>query len=444
MLRNTLQKQAGQIFYAGAAAMAPGNLVQQQLTSPSGLAWIRERRLVRGRLFLIAAGKAARPMVAETISTLGSGAIHQGIAILPPEETADFGEKICVLNGDYPLPGANSLRAGQRVIDLARQTDEHDIVLLLLSNGAESLLEHLPRTITARHFSDLQRRLIDTATPRTDIFTVNRHLSLVKNGQLASAIWPAWCVALILSDKTGDPAGTIGGGLTATNSSTPADALTILETTGELANIPQEIAVELRARGTKQECRWSRTSNCRLGRTQNQVIGTAREALQACWREAKRMGYSPDIASSAVHGDSRAVGAMIGRLAHRSTAAHPASPRCYLAAGHTSVNTQQHSKTGPAQELALAAAIAMAKAPESCLLSADLGGVDGETSAGGAYAFSDTWKQAIDSNLDVFAHLQHNDAHNFFAKLNGLFTPGPTGSTGHDVMILLTGLPALS
>ena len=62
-----------------------------------------------------------------------------------------------------------------------------------------------------------------------EINTVRKHLSKIKGGQLARILFPATTVCLILSDVVGDRLDVIASGPTVGDSSSFADALTIID-----------------------------------------------------------------------------------------------------------------------------------------------------------------------------------------------------------------------
>ena len=74
----------------------------------------------------------------------------------------------------------------------------------------------------------MNRALLRSGAPITEVNTVRRHLSAFKGGRLAAAAAPARLVTLILSDVVGSPLEAIAGGPTVPDPTTFADALAVL------------------------------------------------------------------------------------------------------------------------------------------------------------------------------------------------------------------------
>jgi glycerate-2-kinase len=91
---------------------------------------------------------------------------------------------------------------------------------------------------------------------------------------------------------------------------------------------------------------------------------------------------------------------------------------------------------GRAQELALAAAIALDGDARVALLAAGTDGSDGPTPAAGAYADGGTLARGAAAGLDARAALAENDAYGFFAREGGLFVTGPTGTNVMDLVLV--------
>lgn len=63
-------------------------------------------------------------------------------------------------------------------------------------------------------------------------------------------------------------------------------------------------------------------------------------------------------------------------------------------------------------------------------------GTDG-TDAAGAIVNGETDMKAKAAGLDPLEYLANNDSYNFFRKIDGLFTTGPTGTNVMDLQFIL-------
>jgi len=93
---------------------------------------------------------------------------------------------------------------------------------------------------------------------------------------------------------------------------------------------------------------------------------------------------------------------------------------------------------GRSQELALAAALALAGDPRSTLLATGTDGSDGPTAAAGAFADGATLARAGRLGLDARGALARNDSGSFFQAEGGLFVTGPTRTNVMDLALLWT------
>src|SRR5207245_2785895 len=88
------------------------------------------------------------------------------------------------------------------------------------------------------------------------------------------------------------------------------------------------------------------------------------------------------------------------------------------------------------QQLALAAAIALAGAP-AVLLAAGTDGIDGPTDAAGACIDGETAKRARARGLAPDVALSHTDSHPLLDATGDLVRTGPTGTNVADVVVAL-------
>ena len=154
--RVRLRRAAASILAAGLRATDPDLLVRRHLR-------LRGRRLSaagttfdlsRGRLALVAAGKAAGTMARAAEAVLG-GRIGEAIAVAPPGSPAPRRARLLVAG--HPTPDGCGARAAEEVLSLARGLGPDDVLLVLLSGGASALLPvGLPVSGHAAHGQPLE------------------------------------------------------------------------------------------------------------------------------------------------------------------------------------------------------------------------------------------------------------------------------------------------
>ena len=178
----------------------------------------------KGRVFVLAFGKAAPAMAEAALDVLAGSEI---IGLVASPSGAAVGSLEAVAAG-HPLPDAGSLRAGGRLLALATAAGPHDLVLVLVSGGGSALAESPAPGLRLEDLDQVNRALLRSGAPITEVNTVRRHLSAFKGGRLAAAAAPALLVTLILSDVVGSPLEAIAGGPTVPDPTTFADALAVL------------------------------------------------------------------------------------------------------------------------------------------------------------------------------------------------------------------------
>ena len=109
----------------------------------------------------------------------------------------------------------------------------------------------------------------------------------------------------------------------------------------------------------------------------------------------------------------------------------------FIAGGETVVHLTGKGLGGRNQELALAAAPALAGLEHCCVFSVGSDGTDGPTDAAGGFVDSTTQAALKAQGCDIFATLADNDAYHALQKCNGLIITGPTGTNVNDVSVAL-------
>src|SRR5436305_849070 len=153
----------------------------------------------------------------------------------------------------------------------------------------------------------------------------------------------------------------------------------------------------------------------------------------AAARAAELHGYATTVFPAALSGDAASAGRAI---AARLAASPRDRPQAIVAGGETTVRVVPDGRGGRCQQLALAAAIALAGEP-AVLLAAGTDGVDGPTDAAGACVDGETAGRARARGLDPAAALARTDSHPLLDAAGDLVRTGPTGTNVADVVVTL-------
>ena len=134
--------------------------------------------------------------------------------------------------------------------------------------------------------------------------------------------------------------------------------------------------------------------------------------------------------------EAKEAGSFLGSIA--CTHAGQGKKLAFIAGGETVVHLTGKGLGGRNQELALAAAPALA-GQNAAVFSVGSDGTDGPTDAAGGYADGDTAAALAVADWKVFDTLQNNDAYHALQAVNGLIITGATGTNVNDVAVVLIG-----
>jgi glycerate-2-kinase len=170
---------------------------------------------------------------------------------------------------------------------------------------------------------------------------------------------------------------------------------------------------------------------------EHRLLASNRTALEAASDAALCEGRAPVAVWGEVSGEARDLGRRRGALL---AALDPKAPVALLAGGETTGTLRGDGRGGRSQELALAAALAIAGAPGVCLLAAGTDGNDGPTDAAGAFADGDSVKRGGARGVSAADRLREHDSYTFFDREGGLLRTGSTGTNVRD-LVVATALP---
>ena len=427
------------ILLAALDAAAPALAVRRALT-------LRRQTLrVDGRLYdlrriarvvAIGAGKASVPMAHAVGGVLG-GRLDSVFVVAPSHVPGRAKSGIAVAEAGHPIPDRRGVQAARRVLQLASSLDKDDLLIVLLSGGASSLL---PLPAAGLTLADKQRTtqlLLRSGATIVEVNAVRKHLSAIKGGRLAAAT-TASVLTLILSDVGGDDLGVIGSGPTAPDRTTFLDAVRIVRRYGLWGRLPVAVRIHLveGLAGWRDETPKPRSQIFR--RVQHAVVGNNRLAVEAAAKAAHKEGYESVLLGMFVTGEAgqfaRWMGELGKELARRTTLPGPV---CVLAGGELTVTVRGSGTGGRAQEFALAAALGIQGTPGVWVAGFGTDGRDGPTDAAGAVADGETVARGKRKRMDAARFLRKHDSYTFFKGVGGHIKTGLTGTNVNDLYILM-------
>jgi hydroxypyruvate reductase len=134
---------------------------------------------VDGRVRVLGAGKAAASMAAAIESSppkwLVTGQID-GLVVTPPGHGLPL-SLFASMTAGHPVPNEASLDAGEHMLALAEDLREEDLLVALVSGGASALLAAPIEGATLQDESDLNRRLLRSGVPISQMKAARARLS---------------------------------------------------------------------------------------------------------------------------------------------------------------------------------------------------------------------------------------------------------------------------
>lgn len=438
---NSLNDDLNEILSQAINAVKPSvlipyciNLKENQLILPGIKYNLDEYK----RIFLIGAGKASAYMAKELEKILGRK-IHGGLVSVKYGHAVEC-KYVEVIEAGHPISDSNSIRAAELILKIAMQADDNDLVLCVFSGGASALMEYLPDEISFNDYRKTLSLMLNSGADINEMNFVRKHLSMVKGGKLARAIYPADCISIIISDVIGDNISTIASGPTAADSSVFNDAMNVLDKYNLNKKIPESVMKYLTSgcSGDKEET--LKSGDIIFNKVKNIVIGNNRLALKSAKKAAERLGYRVVILSDRISGEACETGRETADFIKRKCEEKnpDRQPACILFGGETTVTVKGNGKGGRNTELALAALIALKDVSCSYLLASfATDGNDGATDAAGAFITPELWNLIRSKNLDPQKFLNDNNSYEFFNSVNGLIKTGPTETNVMDIVVAL-------
>ena len=415
----TLLKAA---FDAAVAAAQPALCVPRSLP-----------RAPKGRTIVVGAGKAAAAM-ARALDDNWSGALAGAVVTAAGHEVRC--PRLEVLQASHPVPDAAGLRAAMRLLELVADVTPDDLVICLVSGGGSALLTAPADGLTLEDKREVNRQLLASGAPISEMNCLRKHLSSLKGGRLATAAYPARVVSLIISDVPGDDPSVVASGPTAPDPTTRHDALAIVEK--RRLKLPGAVLRFL----DSPEAETPKPGDERLARVENRMIATPAQSLSAAGDLARQAGYAVLDLGDRVEGEAREVARDQAEVALAiAEGRHEVrGPAVVLSGGETTVTMRGRGRGGRNAEYALALALALGGHPGVWAVAGDTDGIDGSEDNAGALVAPDTLVRARTAGIDAAARLADNDAYGFFGALGDLVVTGPTLTNVNDFRAILIEL----
>lgn len=405
-----LRRDADVILRSSLNAVLPDEAVRRAL---------RDLRPGKGRVLLVAAGKAAWQMAHAAVETLGR--VDGGVVVTKYGHVKGEIPGVTCYEAGHPVPDENGFAATQKALELVQGLTAGDTVLFLLSGGGSALFEQ--PLVPGAELQDITSQLLASGADIVEMNTIRKRLSGVKGGRFAQRCAPAQVFSIVLSDILGDPLDMIASGPAVPDTSTCAQALAVAE--------KYHLALSAQARTLLAQ-----ETPKTLDNVTTRITGSVRELCRAAASACRNLGYEPVLLTDQLCCEAREAGSFLGSIVR--TQAGQGKKLAYIAGSETIVHLTGKGLGGRNQELALAAAPAIAGL-NAAVFSVGSDGTDGPTDAAGGYVDGDTLAALEAGGWSGYAALQNNDSYHALKAVDGLIITGATGTNVNDVAVALIG-----
>lgn len=410
-------------FHAAVAAADPARVVPPHLPAPP-----------RGRTLVLGGGKAAASMAAAVEAHWPADAPLSGLVVTRYQHSLPT-RRIEVVEASHPLPDGRGETAALRMLELAAQLGEDDLLLALISGGGSSLLAAPVEGVSLKELRRVTKALLHAGATIQVINTVRKHLTRLSGGRLAQAAQHAQGLALIISDVVGDDPSHIASGPCAPDPTTCGEALERLKHFD--IPLPPGVQQHLEACAAGQRADSPQPNDACFTRMENRIIATAHNSLEAACQVFEPHGIRALVLSERISGDTQSVALQHAALARSLNTCQPIA---LISGGETTVSlAPQHGRGGRNTEYLLALSLALKDSP-AWAIACDTDGIDGSEDNAGALITPDTLKRAHSQGIDAVDYLAAHDSYGFFSRLGDLVHTGPTRTNVNDYRALLIGM----
>ena len=360
------------------------------------------------KIKVIGFGKASLNAAVALEKILGSK-IKTGAVVGLSKVNLDYIEAFA---GTHPRPSQINVEAGERIYEIIKDSNEKDLVIVLVSGGGSALLcyskSECEQNVT------LYNKFLKSGKTIAEMNTVRKHLSVLKGGGLAKIAYPATIIGLIFSDIPGNHFCDVASGPTYKDTSTIADAQKIISQ----YNLGKFNLLE-----TAKEDKYFK-------KVHNFVLVSNKVAIEAMTKKSEELGLRANVLSTEMYDEIR--------TALRKIFKAKADNTVVLAAGEPRLEVKEKSGSGGRSLYMGLQAIQMGLIDKNSVfipLASD--GLD-NSDAAGAVVDKNTLEKIEKSTLNINDFLNRFDAYPVFKESHDIITTGPTGANVSDLIILLT------
>jgi hydroxypyruvate reductase len=199
------------------------------------------------RVHIVAAGKAAAPMLEALLSRLPRPpSCHFAGILIAPERPMNLPAAIQFFPGGHPVPNVASFAGASAALstlsDVTQSSPQDTLCIFLISGGASAMMERpLDPSISLDDTVAFHRALVHSGASIVEINCVRKHFSAVKGGRLALAAGSARQLTLLASDVPPPYLDALASGPTIADPSTVTDCREIIARYSLINQVPASV-----------------------------------------------------------------------------------------------------------------------------------------------------------------------------------------------------------
>jgi len=415
------------------------------------------------RIFVIALGKAAAPMLETLLARMKRRQGVRGICCsnqLPLKRNWRFR----YFESGHPLPNEDSFAAARAALSMLRKARKDTLIFFLISGGGSAMFDlPLDPQITLEETIAFHQLLLGSGAPINEINTLRKHFSAVKGGRLAMAAPEAAKVSLLLPDVPLRTLDALSSGPSSPDHSTVADVRELLAKYHLAEKLPVSIHAfferedmpespgnknwlpSLLPRLFVPDARQEVSATSMSGEDKAfhdsvfEILLSSHDLVENARALAQSAGYHVVVDNSCDDWDYAKAARYLLERFHALRARQKRF--CLISVGEVTVTlTRPPGAGGRNQQLALACALELANHPGERLtvFSAGSDGIDGNTRAAGAIADPTTAERARAFGFDPERSLAEFNACPLFTAIGDSVVTGATGHNLRDLRLLIS------
>jgi glycerate-2-kinase len=358
-------------------------------------------------IYIIGFGKVSC-RAAYVLEELLAGKVREGAVVGIKEVTCQV---VNTYAGTHPLPSHINLTATKHIEEIAKKATVDDLVLVVVSGGGSALLcsslEELEQG------QRLYEKFLHAGGTIEEINLVRKHISHLKGGGLAKALYPATVVSLIFSDVPGGDLASIASGPTHRDTTSIEEAQAIID---------RYNLGSFRLNETQYEEKY-------FYRVYNILVASNLTALRAMEEKASQLGYASTVISATQYATAEETVAVFQHNIQSQSA--------YVMGGETKMLIPEGVCGIGGRNTHLALSMLDTLSDSQVFISFASDGHD-NTDAAGAIVDSNTARVATELSLNPIQYRDNFDSYAFFEQTGDLIFTQSLESNVSDLMLLLT------